>query len=244
MNKSMWREKYPNDSFPAFPCPNCSNGAFKRLKEKSLTYWRSGPDEDTTVTEGKFASFFQCTYGFCATVAVMSGDATSVYERSIGGDGEEQMVEEEYFYPKHMTPGPRVISIPAKTPKTVQTELKKAFSLIWTDRSSAVNKLRVSIEEMLVAFGIEKETAEGTFIPLAQRLDRFQAMGVGHHDTLTALKDLGNTGSHETMMPLKDLLDAFDIFEDALEDLYGGRRARLTGIKQRFTKPRGPRTST
>jgi hypothetical protein len=243
MNKTIWREKYPKDSFPAFPCPNCSNGVFKRLKDKSFSYWRSGPDEDTMETEGKFASFFQCSYGFCATVAVMSGVATSVFERYVDGDGEEQMGEEVYFYPKSMTPGPMVISIPAKTPKSVQTELKKAFSVIWTDRGSAVNKLRVAIEEMLVGFGIDKETAEGMFIPLAQRLDRFQAMQIGHHDTLLALKDLGNTGSHETMMPLKDLLDAFDILEDALEDIYGGRQARLAGIKQRFTKPRKPRAS-
>ena len=243
MNKTIWREKYSKDSYPAFPCPNSASGTLKRLKDRSYSFWRSGPDEDTTETEGKFASFFQCSYGFCATVAVMSGVATSVFVQNSYGDEEDRLEEEVYFYPKSMTPGPKVISIPAKTPKPVQTELKKAFNLIWTDRSSAVNKLRVAIEEMLVGFGIDKKTEEENFIPLAQRLDRFQAMQIGHHDTLLALKDLGNTGSHETMMPLKDLLDAFDILEDALEDIYGGRQARLAGIKQRFTKPRNPRTS-
>lgn len=69
-------------------------------------------------------------------------------------------------------------------------------------------------------------------------------MRIRHHNTLIALKGLGNTGSHETMMPLRDLMDAFEIFEEALEDLFGAWRARLAGIKQSFTESRSSRTST
>ena len=135
-----------------------------------------------------------------------------------------------------MTPGPRVIAVPAKTPKLVSNEITKSFSLLWTDRSSAANKLRNAVEEILADFGIPKTTPAGKFVALAVRLDQAEKLDIAHHGTMVALKDVGNTGSHEAGLPLKDLLDAYDILEDALEDIYGGRKARLDAIRARLTK--------
>jgi hypothetical protein len=191
-------------------------------------------------TEGKFACFFECTNTYCSTVAVMSGVATSGYETYVDPDGEEHMSEEVYFYPKSMTPGPRIIAMPSKVPKSIKDEIAKSFSLLWTDRNSAVNKLRIAVEEILVDHGIERESATGSFLPLATRLDQAEKMDMVHHDTMVALKDVGNAGSHEVALPLGDLLDAYDIFEDALQDIYGGRKTRLDRIRARLTKPKKP----
>ena len=70
------------------------------------------------------------------------------------------------------------------------------------------------------------------------RLVDWEKRGFGHHDTMLALKDIGNDGSHEVGLTLADCIDAFDILETALEEIYGGRKARQDAIKARFTKPR------
>ncbi|WEX11682.1 DUF4145 domain-containing protein [Chelativorans sp. AA-79] len=240
MDKNFWRERYHKDSYPAFPCPKCRNGVLKRVKERSIEHWEGKPDANGMYTEGKFSCFFECSYGFCGTVAVMSGIAMSVYEQYVDPEGDEQWQEEIYVHPKAMTPGPRIIRVPTKTPRPVKDEISKSFGLLWTDRNSAANKLRNAVEEILVGYGISKVNAKGAFIPLAKRLEDAEQQRMLHHDTLVALKDVGNTGSHEAELPFKDLIDAFDILEDALEDIYGGRKARLDGIKARLTKARRP----
>ncbi|MER8852863.1 DUF4145 domain-containing protein [Mesorhizobium australicum] len=238
MDRSLWREKYPEDSYPAFPCPKCKNGLLKKVKDKSVTVWEES--EDPMIAGGKFTSFFACSHAFCRTVAVLSGIASSGPYYYIDQDGEEQMDEETNFYPKSMIPGPRIITIPGKTPKAVRDEITKSFGLFWTDKSSAANKLRNAVEEILADFGIPKATPSGKFVALGIRLDRAEKLDIAHHGTMVALKDVGNTGSHEGALPLKDLLDAYDIFEDALEDIYGGRKARLDAIRARLTKPKPP----
>ncbi|TIP27037.1 MAG: DUF4145 domain-containing protein [Mesorhizobium sp.] len=239
MDKGIWREKYDKNGFAAFPCPKCGTGKLRRVKDRTFEQWKSEADADPTYTEGKFACFLECTAGHCKAVAVMSGLAVSVYEPYIDPDGKQQMDENIYFHPRNMLPGAQVIAVPNKTPKAVAAEISKSFGLIWTDRSSAANKLRNAVEEILVDHGVPKLTIKGGFIPLAKRLEEAEKKQMLHHDTLVALKDVGNTGSHETELPLKDLLDAYDILEDALEDIYGGRRARLQGIRDRLTKKKG-----
>lgn len=121
MDRSLWREKYPEDSYPAFPCPKCKNGLLKRVNDKGVTVWEEG--DDPMVASGKFTSFFACSHAFCRTVAVLSGIANSGPYYYIDQDGEEQMDEETNFYPKSMIPGPRIIAIPGKTPKAVSDEI-------------------------------------------------------------------------------------------------------------------------
>ncbi|MER8734242.1 DUF4145 domain-containing protein [Mesorhizobium sp. M1227] len=236
MDRLLWREKYPEDSYPAFPCPKCRNGLLKRVKNRTVTIWE--PSDEPLIASGKFTSFFACPFGFCKTIAVMSGRASSGPYYYPDQDGEEQMGEETNFYPLSMMPGPRVIAIHQKTPKAVREQIEKSFNLLWTDAGSCINKLRISVEEIVAHAGIARETPEGRFIPLHNRLVDWEKRGFGHHDTMLALKDIGNDGSHEVGLTLADCIDAFDILETALEDIYGGRKARQDAIKAKFTKPR------
>ncbi|MER8927768.1 DUF4145 domain-containing protein [Mesorhizobium sp. M0859] len=208
------------------------------MKDKGVTVWEEG--DDPMVASGKFTRFFACSHAFCRTVAVMSGIVSSGPFYYTDQEGEEQMDEETNCYPKSMIPGPRIIAIPGKTPKAVSDEIIKSFGLLWTDRSSAANKLRNAVEEILADFGISRATPAGKFVALGVRLDQAEKLDIAHHGTMVALKDVGNTGSHEGGLHLKDLLDAYDIFEDALEDIYGGRKARLDAIRARLTKQKPP----
>lgn len=172
----------------------------------------------------------------------MSGTASSVPYHYPDQDGEDQISEAAYFYPLSMMPGPRVIDIPETTPKAIREQIQKAFNLLWTDAGSCINKLRISVEEIVAHAGVARKTPEGRFVPLHNRLADLEERGFGHHDTMVALKDIGNDGSHNASRTLADCIDAFDILETALEDIYGGRKARQDAIKAKFTKPRGGAT--
>ena len=83
------------------------------------------PSEEPLIASGKFASFFTCSFGFCKTIAVMSGRASSGPYHYMDQDGEEQMDEETYFYPLSMMPGPRVIAIHQRHLKRSRSRLKR-----------------------------------------------------------------------------------------------------------------------
>jgi Domain of unknown function (DUF4145) len=238
MDRSLWLEKYPEGSYTPFPCPKCKNGLLRRINDKGVTVWEE--EDDPMFGSGKFTSFFACSQALCRTVAVMSGIVSSGPNYYIDQQGDAQMDEEINCYPKSMVPGPRIIAVPGKTPKAVSDEITKSFELFWTDRSSAANKLRNAVEEILADFGISKGTPAGKFVALAVRLDKAKELDIAHHGTMVALKDVGNTGSHEGGVPLKDLVDTYEILEDALEDIYGGRKARLDAIRARLTKQKPP----
>lgn len=59
---------------------------------------------------------------------------------------------------------------------------------------------------------------------------------------LFAVKWLGNAGSHEgTELSANDVLDAYEIMEHLLEEIYSQRSTRLQAIAKRVNRNKGPK---
>jgi hypothetical protein len=56
---------------------------------------------------------------------------------------------EHTFEPIFMYPAPPIFSMPEKCPKAIRKELKKAFTLFWSDTGSCANRLRAAAETLL-----------------------------------------------------------------------------------------------
>jgi hypothetical protein len=56
---------------------------------------------------------------------------------------------------------------------------------------------------------------------------------------ILALRVIGNLGSQGTPLTQEALLDAFEIYEDALSDIIGGRNAYLDTIKKKIMARKG-----
>ncbi len=164
----------------------------------------------------------------------MAGDLVPGSDYDQDGD----QIELEYFYPRAMVSGVPVITIPSKTPAEVAKPIHASFSLLWGDRGAAANKLRISIERILDHYAVPGGGNVGKRLSLDKRIKEFESLDVGHHETLDALRVVGNRGSHEGNISFETMLDSYEVFEDALQDLFAGRSARLASIRKRLKESR------
>lgn len=60
-----------------------------------------------------------------------------------------------------------------------------------------------------------------------------------HAETFHALRVIGNLGSHGVSLTQDALLDAFEVYEDALSEIIGGRSGYLDAIKKKILATKG-----
>lgn len=137
-------------------------------------------------------------------------------------------VRGDNYVVKGFYPAPPIIEISPQTPKSVANELVAAFSLFWVDLGACANKLRIRVEQTLDALDV----------PAARNLDKrikdFQNIDPDHADTFDALRRVGNVGSHEGNLGRKTILQAFEIYEHALRNLFNPDRKRVDALRKKI----------
>jgi hypothetical protein len=242
--RELWDNRFPQSGVPAFPCPNCSKGT---LQYDSKQFWKIEPqysasahghnDWDPSWVTERFTMFLKCGVVKCGEVVVVSG-STSV----------EEIYDEEFGYalegllaPVLMTPPPPIIRVPEKTPKAVQEELQMAFQLFWSDLGAAATKIRTSVERLMDHFKVSRfRRVKGKLQPIAlySRIEAFITKNgkVVHKDHLHALRVVGNLGTHSNAATRSDVLEAFQIYEHALDELIGKKSAVIAKLAKKLKK--------
>jgi Domain of unknown function (DUF4145) len=195
---------------PSYPCPNCENG---RLGAAKISECTIAGFRNKPPRHRLFVCGLECDS--CGQLVAVQG-----YERKSGR------------IPKAMCPAPPIICAPAKTPSNVTRELELAFSLFWVDLGACANKLRISVERVLDYFRITGGT-------LANRVARFQAVDAGQAKTFDALRQVGNVGSHLGSNTRETILDAFEVYEHALEELFGDRKSYFDRLRKKIIEKNG-----
>jgi hypothetical protein len=162
----------------------------------------------------------------CNEVVAVLGSSTEYPEE--GNDGVEY---HDYLEPKYMWPAPPIINLDKRVPETVKAEIKLAFHLFWVDYGVCASRLRTSLERLTDHFGIAKTRIQrrnpngpGKRVPLelAPRIDKLPSK-IGTRDyseILHALRTVGNLGTHGKKLPRDAILDAFKLYEMALDRLF------------------------
>nr|WP_276522776.1 DUF4145 domain-containing protein [Cupriavidus necator] len=145
--------------------------------------------------------------------------------------------------PRAFFPAPPIIDVPQDTPADVFNQIKQSFELFWSDFNSCANRLRVSVEFLLDMlkigrFGTDKK-GKTIALDLNGRIALFAKIEPDHADTLTALRMIGNLGSHGNEVSREALLDAFEIYGEALKDLCGNRKARMAALRAKLISSKG-----
>lgn len=151
--------------------------------------------------------------------------------------------------PMSMFPAPPIIKFPEKTPGPVAHELDLAFQFYWSDYGACASKIRTSVERLMDHFKVakfriakdpKKPSKKGRMRPidLASRIDRFISTTgkVVHKDHLHALRVVGNLGTHNNTLTRTELLDAFDIYEHALDELIGKKSSQINAAAKKLSK--------
>lgn len=258
VDKSVWLHSFSRNNVPLFPCPRCRKPTLKL--ESSLLI-----SEETAISKSnrkhdawepdwineKFAALLKCSASKCGEIVAISGrisvEPDFEDDEEEGGWSFEDMLE-----PKSMFPAPPIITLPQGLPKTVEQELDLAFQYYWSDYGACATKIRTSVERLMDHFKITKfkivktkigPKTRGKMRPLdlASRIDKFiSATGaVVHKDHLHALRVVGNLGTHKDVLTRTEILDAFEIYEHALDELIGKKSTKIGQLAKKLSRHTG-----
>ena len=238
MKRDVLKTRFPLDEIPRLPCPHCEGRLSLTGKVKThrsaATAWIANQDwSDLGQIEDEFHAVLTCESIECGQVVGMLG--TVRYSKDHDEDGRSVMIE--VLEPKSFFPAPALIAIPNNTPPSVIREIRNAFSIAWIDPNAAANRLRVSAEYIMDDFGVP-EMVSGQKISLDRRISLFGETDMAtktHADTFHALRHIGDTRAHGGQVDWSTLLDAFEIFEAALEDLYGEKANMVAAAHKRLS---------
>jgi Domain of unknown function (DUF4145) len=154
------------------------------------------------------------------------------------GDGDWNY--EDYFSPRFCSPMPDIIDLPMKCSDPIKSELRSSFTLFWSNPAACASRIRVGLEQLMNHMGVPKrrKNSNGRYsdLTLHARIDAFAAKEASIGNQLMALKWLGNTGSHDGRVSRTDLLDAFEILEHALNEIFERRSARVSELAKKLIK--------
>jgi Domain of unknown function (DUF4145) len=221
MEKRIWRQKYT--SIPPLPCPKC-NGKV-RLDASSLVVREPKYSEQRKGEEGwsfndieqRFVCFLVCNTMWCGEVVAVSGYVAEVEEPNYTEDDVEIDVV-NYYYPKSMVPGPKVIPISKKLSGECQADLLNALMLLWSDHSACANRLRIFVEHLLDQLGVSRKIPK-TRSTLDDRIKKFGEDNPEHEGILHALREVGNVGSHTGKTKFDDVVKCFSLVEAIINAL-------------------------
>jgi len=244
--RELWRGEYSETDFPSLPCPSCATGHVSIVPETLVvkepdwsTEQHSHDAWDPDWISQRFVAILKCSHKSCGDIVAVSG--TAHYTEIMEDDHQLKYIR--ILVPQGMSPAPQIILIPTETPNQVEMDLRKSFQLYWSDLSASANRLRISVEALLTHLKIPRYTRiAGELVPLSlnNRIDKFKTKDVELKDTLHALRMVGNVGSHDSdILTREALLDGFEIYEDALANLYGKRAARMKAIRKKIKKTKG-----
>ncbi|WP_430256840.1 DUF4145 domain-containing protein [Neorhizobium sp. DAR64872/K0K18] len=194
-------------------------------------------------SEGRFVCLLKCDFRFCGEIVTVAG-TYSMHEHVEWPDGGEPESFENYSYHlRSVRPAPHMISTPDKLNDQSARHLIKAYELFWVDYGSCANGLRIVVEHLLDQLGIartgEKGRRKNARLDLSDRINLLATAWPGHEDALTALRHVGNLGSHEGAGTFEDILDCFELLEDAMIELVDARRERLAAKAKEIVARRG-----
>lgn len=220
---------------PAWRCPHCPDGALTSIKDSLKLSGTAAsleahdhPDWGPEWDVDRFLMMMKCVKCNDPVLCVGTTQAIEEYDVELG------WVFSDALVPTYFEPYVPVILIPSKCPDSVSAEVLKASSLIWCSPSSSGNKIRAAVERLMDAQGVQNKGA------LHSRIQVFASTNQDVSDKLLAIKWIGNTGSHSDDLELVDVLDAFELLEYCLEELYEGRSARLKALAASINTHKGP----
>ncbi|QRR00803.1 DUF4145 domain-containing protein [Dyadobacter sandarakinus] len=112
------------------------------------------------------------------------------------------------------------------------------------DTASCANKVRVVVEKMMDDLKIKKtytSSRSRKSYSLHQRIEFFKTKYPQFADSVMAIKWIGNSGSHNNdPINKNDILDAFEILNYVLADLYETHKKRIHRLTKTINKRKKP----
>jgi Domain of unknown function (DUF4145) len=240
IDHSQWKPPFKREELPQWLCPECHSGQLELVedsfKEQELLCSRNANEEgDVDWHKHSYSTLFECSkkqcresFSSCGYFEVFITYDSGEFEGKNYNDLKmcDFRLTPEYFYPSL-----DIFPIPSTCPESVAKEIKLSFQLFFCSPAASGNHIRKSIENILTdkgvkRFGVSKKNHKRTPINLNCRINIYKSKNSSVADHMLAIKWIGNEGSHGELSR-DDVLDAYDILEFILDELYVGHGKAL-----------------
>lgn len=252
MDRIAVKRSIKKDYVPDWKCPHCRRGALS-MKAEDLRHEefrgsiasRKEGDFFPDAIDYVFSAVLRCTNPRCKEIVACCGKGGVEQEYTgYDEDGNPDWDWVAYFVPSIFIPHLHLFEIPQRTPEVVSSEINKSFAVFFSDSKAAANHIRSAIEQLLNELKIKKYTVKNNkrrSLPLHFRIDTLPKKFLPLKQTLIAIKWLGNAGSHPgDSLKKDDVLDAYEIMEHLLDDIYNPKKAKIEKLIQAINKKKGP----
>ncbi|MEA2113220.1 MAG: DUF4145 domain-containing protein [Patescibacteria group bacterium] len=148
----------------------------------------------------------------------------------------------DYFHPKFFLPHLNIFKIAKNTPSDIKSSIAESFKLFFASPSSSSNHLRIALEKLLDYLKVKRfeiKKRKRFLINPHRRIELLPIKYSDLKDLFFAIKWLGNTGSHSDDIKIDDIMDAYDIFEIVLDELFDNRTEKTKKIARQINKKKG-----
>lgn len=251
IDRILWKPQIRN--WPTWPCPACGATAL-RLEQAKLQIVETGPSAsahqhdawEVEWVDERFTGELLCGNAACKNAVVVCGAVQNELHQYYDHEGATQSEVLKTYVPSYFQDVLPVFSIAGECPAEVSNEMSSSFGLLWCDVSSAGNRLRVAVEALLTERKVPRTVinvkGKRQDLKLHSRIEKFGNKNAEAAASLLAIKWLGNKGSHASLeqgLTLDDLLDAYELFEHAIDLVYVRQSAKMKKLAAGINKRRG-----
>ena len=254
MDRKAYKLPFTKNSLLRWVCPTCNKGMLM-VKKDSFHYEESAGSKkahgheawDPAWIEYVYSCLLACTNPACKDTVANSGIGSVDFDVEYDEKGFLYQEWKDFFRPKHFSPHLNIFLCPKGTPDNVSEEIEKSFSLFFSDAPSAANHIRIALEDLLTYLKIKRYAVKGSnriFLALHRRIELLPTKYKHLQDLFFAVKWLGNAGSHsDRVVSMDDVLDAYEIMEEILQDLFVKKTKRVKSLAKQINKTKGPKKS-
>lgn len=252
MDRKTLKLPFTLERTPSWVCPTCETGLL-RIKKETFFKEESAASQnhsheawEPTWIEYVYSCLLTCSNDQCQEKVVSIG--TGSVDEDYGEDENGNPTQEwfDYFKPKFFQPPLKLLDIPSNCPDSVSTPLLESFRLFFSAPNAASNNVRIALEELLTELKVKRfNVVKGKRYPinLHQRIGLIPAKFGELKDLILAIKWLGNAGSHahaDGGVTMDDVMDAYELTEHILHEIYGRKKTKLVALAKRVNKKKGP----
>jgi hypothetical protein len=248
INRMLWKVPFTADDLPRWPCPTCGAGvlvlhknSFKKFETRESGKARLDINWDPEWLMYEYSSILECNNKDCGERVLSCGHGSveeyDVYESDNAYDMHAEF--RDLFTPEFFFPPLVLFSIPSDCPGSVADEIKASFKVFFCDPPAALNHARRSVEQILTERGVKRFGKTRRLINLHDRIAIFSETNREIGDQLLAIKWLGNQGSHPGAISKDDVMDAYEILEYVLNELYVSHKKAIEKTVKLINKRKG-----
>lgn len=254
MIPKFFKRKFTLNDSVTYLCPTCNDFTLQLQPQKFHSEDTSGTKKMQASDDYYEPEYFSCVFSAvficknskCKESVVCLGDGYVDFDEGVDSYGDYDRSYFNVYVPKVFMPTIHFFNIPEDCPESVKKPLIEAFSLTLKSPSSAANKVRAAIENLLTIFDVpETKIKEGktTFLSLHNRIEKAK----DYHPSLAeleklflAIKYLGNAGSHSlSNITVEDVFNAYEFINHILDEIYLPKQ-NLQALAQKIIDQKGP----